>query len=98
MSSGLKIKRLDYARHGLLTVLTPESLRGFAADANGPFLVAADATAFSSAIISKLAEPDPGDAQRAVDYVASHYNVDISFSGLAAALNIPASRSQANSA
>jgi hypothetical protein len=91
VSSGLKIKILDYARHGLTTVITPEGLRGFAADANAPFLVAAHAAAFSRAIAAKLAEPDPNDAQRALDYVANHYNVAVSFSGLAAALNIPAS-------
>ena len=89
VNSGLKIKILDYARHGLVTVLTPDSLRGFAADRDGPFIVAADAAAFAGAILSKLAEPDPNDAQRALDYVANHYNTEVSFSGLAGALALP---------
>ncbi len=88
VSSGLKIKILDYARHGLMTVMTPESLNGFAADTDAPFIVAADAAAFSSAIAFRLAEPDPRDAQRAFGYVEKHYNLDASFSGLKAALNI----------
>jgi succinoglycan biosynthesis protein ExoO len=89
VNSGLKIKILDYARHGLITVLTPDSLRGFAANAAAPFMVAADAAAFASAIVSKLAEPDPKDAQLAMNYVASHYNTEVSFSGLAGALSLP---------
>jgi hypothetical protein len=90
VSSGLKIKILDYARHGLMTVMTPESLQGFAADADAPFILAGGAQAFSSAIAAKLAEPGALDAQRAFDYVARHYNAEIGFSGLRAALNIPA--------
>jgi succinoglycan biosynthesis protein ExoO len=89
VNSGLKIKILDYARHGLVTVLTPDSLRGFAADPDAPFVVAADAAAFASAILSKLAEPDPNDERRALDYVANHYNTQVSFSGLAGALTLP---------
>jgi succinoglycan biosynthesis protein ExoO len=89
VNSGLKIKILDYARHGLVTVLTPDSLRGFAEDPQAPFLVAADAAAFAGAIVSKLAEPDPDDVQRALNYVAKHYNTDVSFSGLAGALSLP---------
>jgi succinoglycan biosynthesis protein ExoO len=94
VNSGLKIKILDYARHGLVTVLTPDSLRGFAADSDAPFIVAADAAAFAGAILSKLADPDPNDAQRALDYVASHYNTDVSFSGLAGALALPKNASE----
>jgi succinoglycan biosynthesis protein ExoO len=89
VNSGLKIKILDYARHGLVTVLTPDSLRGFAADPEAPFRVAADASAFADAVMSKLAEPDPDDAQRALQYVAKHYNTNVSFSGLAVALRLP---------
>ncbi|GAN80245.1 glycosyltransferase family 4 protein [Acidocella aminolytica] len=37
---GLKIKLLDYARHGLLTIATPPSLQGFAALAEAPFVIA----------------------------------------------------------
>jgi succinoglycan biosynthesis protein ExoO len=89
VNSGLKIKILDYASHGLATVLTPDSLRGFAADPEAPFLVAADPASFADAILSKLADPDPDDAQRALKYVANHYNTDVSFAGLAGALSLP---------
>jgi succinoglycan biosynthesis protein ExoO len=96
VSSGLKIKILDYARHGLATVMTPESLQGFAADATAPFIVAGDAAAFAGAIAARLAAPDAMDAQRALDYVARHYNAAVSFSGLAAALHMTASKREAN--
>ena len=89
VNSGLKIKILDYARHGLITVLTPDSLRGFAPDPEAPFLVAADAETFADAILSKLAQAETGDAQRALDYVLKYYNTDVSFSGLAEALRLP---------
>jgi hypothetical protein len=69
--------------------MTSDSLRGFAADPEAPFLVAADAVAFADAIFSKLADPDPDDAQRALNYVAKHYNTEVSFSGLAGALGLP---------
>jgi YesN/AraC family two-component response regulator len=36
------------------------------------------------------------DAQRALDYVASHYNAALSFSGLADALHIAPNRREAN--
>jgi Glycosyl transferases group 1 len=36
VGSGLKIKLLDYARHGLFTVATPPSLEGFTADDQAP--------------------------------------------------------------
>jgi hypothetical protein len=90
VSSGLKIKILDYARHGLVTVMTPESLQGFAPDAQAPFIVAGDAAAFSSAIAGQLAAAGDFDAQRAFNYVIKHYNAELSFSGLKAALKIPA--------
>jgi hypothetical protein len=38
VGSGLKIKLLDYARHGLWTVATPPSLEGFARDKAAPFI------------------------------------------------------------
>jgi len=94
VSSGLKIKILDYARHGLITVMTPESLQGFAADADAPFIVASDAAAFSREVAAKLAAGGDADAERAFDYVGRHYNAEASFSGLRAALNIPANRRQ----
>jgi len=91
VGSGLKIKLLDYARHGLITVATPESLQGFAADADAPFIAAADAVSFTVAIAEQLRRARPeADEQRALGYVARHYGVDRSFAGLAAALGLDA--------
>jgi len=88
--SGLKVKMLDYARHGLMTVATPVSLQGFAADDQAPFVAAADAIAFTNAVAEQLRANRPGSAERrALDYVTRHYGVDKSFAGLAGALNLP---------
>jgi hypothetical protein len=88
--SGLKIKLLDYARHGLTTVATPVSRQGFAADDEAPFIAASDAIAFTNAVAAQLRTNRPGSAERrALDYVTRHYGVDRSFSGLAAALKLP---------
>jgi hypothetical protein len=86
VGSGLKIKMLDYARHGLMTVATTESLSGFAADPNAPFVAADDAAMFAAAIASRLAADDAGGEQRALEYVGKYYTVNASFSGLAAVL------------
>jgi succinoglycan biosynthesis protein ExoO len=88
VGSGLKIKLLDYARHGLLTVATPASLQGFAADARAPFIAAADAVSFTVAVAERLRAASPADDRRALDYVAAHYGVERSFGALAAALRI----------
>jgi len=88
--SGLKIKLLDYARHGLTTIATPASLSGFAADDDAPFIAAGDALAFTNAVAAQLRTNRPGSAERrALDYVARHYGMDRSFSGLATALKLP---------
>ncbi len=88
--SGLKIKMLDYARHGLTTVATPTSLQGFAADDEAPFIAAGDAIAFTNAVASQLRSNRPGSAERrALDYVTRHYGVERSFAGLATALKLP---------
>jgi hypothetical protein len=88
--SGLKIKMLDYARHGLTTVATPASLQGFAADDEAPFIAAADAISFTNAVAAQLRTNRPGSAERrALDYVTRHYGVERSFAGLAAALELP---------
>jgi len=87
--SGLKIKVLDYARHGLVTVATPASLQGFAQDPEAPFIAAADAIAFSNAIAAQLRTNRPGAAERrALEYVTRHYGLERSFNGFSEALNL----------
>ncbi len=86
IGSGLKIKILDYARHGLLTVATAEAQRGFAADATAPFIPAETAGEFATAIASALAKADPADEERTLRYVTKHYGVEASFAELAVAL------------
>jgi hypothetical protein len=89
VGTGLKIKLLDYARHGLITVGTPVSLQGFAADGQAPFIAAADAVSFVVAVTNQLrAGREAADEQRALDYVQRHYGIDASFGGLAAQLKI----------
>jgi hypothetical protein len=90
VGSGLKIKLLDYARHGLVTVATPESLHGVAAGPNAPFIAASDAVAFASVIAEKLQYADNVGEQQALDYIATHYSFETSFSGLTTALRLPA--------
>jgi hypothetical protein len=88
VGSGLKIKMLDYARHGLFTVATAPSLEGFAPDPAAPFIAAANATGFAAAVIKQLdagAAPD----QLALDYVSRHYGQAACFAGLRAALALP---------
>jgi len=89
VGTGLKIKLLDYARHGLVTVGTPTSLQGFAPDPQAPFIAAADALSFTAAISNQLrAGNQAADEQRALGYAKRHYGVDASFGGLAAQLKI----------
>ncbi len=84
VGSGLKIKLLDYARHGLMTVATPASLAGFAADPASPFIAASGEIGFAAAIIRQLGEVQ--EEARAIAYVDRHYGLEASFAGLAAAL------------
>jgi len=84
VGSGLKIKLLDYARHGLTTVTTSSGLAGFASD-GAPFIQADTSQAFAEAIVTALINP-PTD-QAALTYIAKHYGNDSAFHGLAAALN-----------
>jgi hypothetical protein len=89
VGTGLKIKLLDYSRHGLITVGTPVSLQGFAPDAQAPFITAADAVSFMVAISNQLRAGRHGaDEERALEYVKRHYGVNASFSGLAAQLKL----------
>jgi succinoglycan biosynthesis protein ExoO len=84
VGSGLKIKLLDYARHGLFTVATPASLDGFAPDAASPFIEAKAPEQFARAIMKQMAAPpQPGTA---LGYIARHYGTGPSFAGLAKAL------------
>jgi succinoglycan biosynthesis protein ExoO len=84
VGSGLKIKLLDYARHGLVTVATPCSLEGFAPDDAAPFIAASSPEHFATAIIRQLAAPAwPGPP---TDYVKRHYGIEASFGALRAAL------------
>jgi hypothetical protein len=84
VGSGLKIKLLDYARHGLITIGTPASLAGFAADPTAPFLTAKGELGFAAAITRQLNEPP--DDNRALAYVDRHYGETASFAGLKTAL------------
>ncbi|OYV26584.1 MAG: hypothetical protein B7X08_01440, partial [Acidocella sp. 20-63-7] len=78
VGSGLKIKLLDYARHGLLTVATPASLDGFAVEDDFPFLPASSAAGFAAAIRKALGQPAPAEPARALAYVARHYGREAS--------------------
>lgn len=90
VGSGLKIKLLDYARHGLTTIATPVSLQGVARDNQAPFITAGDAIAFTIAITRRLQEPNPQASERAaLAYVSRHYGTNLSFTGLAKALVLP---------
>lgn len=84
VGSGLKIKLLDYARHGLFTVATLPSLAGFAPDSASPFLMADSPKNFALSILQQLEAPQA--PKRALDYIARHYGVAASFSELAKAL------------
>lgn len=82
--SGLKIKMLDYARHGLVTIATPAALEGFARDDAAPFIPATGAADFAVAILRHIAPPAPPEP--ALAYVAAHYGRAHTFAGLREAL------------
>ncbi|MGE4482380.1 glycosyltransferase family 4 protein [Acidocella sp.] len=82
--SGLKIKMLDYARHGLFTIATPPSLQGFDISPNAPFIMAGSAGMFALAILRHAAAPPP--PEQALAYVISQYGVESAFASLKAAL------------
>jgi len=84
VGSGLKIKLLDYARHGLFTVATPISLEGFAPDKAAPFVMAADANGFTEAVLRGLEAPPV--RQAALEYVTRHYGMEASFAALGRAI------------
>lgn len=82
--SGLKIKLLDYARHGLFTIATPPSLQGFAPTPSSPFIIAGSANMFAQAVLRHIESPPR--AETALAYVAQHYSLERAFAGLRAAL------------
>jgi glycosyltransferase involved in cell wall biosynthesis len=83
VGSGLKVKLLEYARHGLVTVATPCSLEGFVAE-SAPFVAAASPQDFATSITRQLAAPArPGPP---VAYVARHYGAEANFRALGEAL------------
>ncbi len=84
IGSGLKIKLLDYARHGLFTVATPQSLDGFASDPAAPYIAAETPQEFASAILRQL--ESPGAPSQAHGYVTRHYGTEICFAGLKQAI------------
>ncbi len=82
--SGLKVKLLDYARHGLTSIVTPPALAGFQADVDSPFIVAGSAAMFAQAVQRQLRHPP--EPARAIGYCTRHYSMEASFAGLHAAL------------
>ncbi len=83
--SGLKIKMLDYARHGLTTIATSCSLEGFAADDHAVFIRADTAAEFAATIRQALLTPIADEP--ALAYVTRHYGLEPSFVGLRNALH-----------
>lgn len=83
--SGLKIKLLDYARHGLTTIATPPSLQGFYLGPGAPFVMAGSAGIFAEAVLRHAKSPPT--AESALAYATLHYGVAASFAGLGAALS-----------
>lgn len=69
--SGLKIKLLDYARHGLWTVGTPGALAGMIADPLAPLVEAETPADFAESVLEGLAGPPAEEA--ALAYVRAHY-------------------------
>ncbi len=83
--SGLKIKLLDYAAHGLATVTTTVGAAGFLRDAAWPFVLADDAEGFADAALS-LAGSDPTAREAAALAYVGHYGAEGVFAKLLAAL------------
>lgn len=85
--SGLKMKLLDYARHGLTTIATPPAYAGFQPDPDLPFVIAGSASMFASAVVRLAAAPPAPET--ALAYCNRHYGVEACFSPLRAALTAP---------
>ncbi|MDD2878501.1 MAG: glycosyltransferase [Acidiphilium sp.] len=69
--SGLKVKLLDYARHGLWTVATAEARAGLARDILPPVFVADAPATFGATILAALAQQP--EEEVALRYVSRHY-------------------------
>ncbi|HQU11835.1 MAG TPA: glycosyltransferase family 4 protein, partial [Acidiphilium sp.] len=69
--SGLKVKLLDYARHGLWTVATPDARAGLAPDGCMPVYTADSAASFGATILAALAHG--GGEAEALAYIRRHY-------------------------
>ena len=83
VGTGLKIKLIDYARHGLITIATPLSLQGFAADPRAPFIGAADALSFAAAIQQYMQQHLPALTEKdALHYTELHYGIGNTFAEL----------------
>ncbi len=89
VGSGLSVKLLDYARHGLMTVATLECVQGLAQDPNAPFVAVGDANAFAQAVAAALDARQAAVENQALEYVARHYSIAASFAELQTALNMP---------
>lgn len=82
--SGLKVKLLDYARHGLWTVATGEARSGLADDRRAPVFVAESPSSFGATVLAALAQrPEDADA---LGYVTRHYAAAQIFAPLTALL------------
>ncbi len=79
--SGLKIKLLDYAAHGLATVTTTVGAAGFVRDPAWPFVLADDAAGFAEAV-AHLAASDPAAREAAALAYVGHYGAETVFAAL----------------
>lgn len=70
--SGLKIKLLDYAAHGLATVTTTVGAAGLLRDPAWPFVLADDAPGFAEAVLA-LSTQDPLAREPAATAYVGHY-------------------------
>jgi hypothetical protein len=91
--SGLKIKLLDYAAHGLATVTTTVGAAGFVNDPARPFVLADDAAGFAEAVL-RLAGEDPAAREDAALAYVGHYGAERVFAPLTAALGSHTLRSK----
>lgn len=83
--SGLKIKLLDYAAHGLATVTTTVGAAGFLRDPAWPFVLADDAGDFAEAVV-RLVGSDPLAREAGALAYVGHYGAESVFAPLLAAL------------
>jgi hypothetical protein len=82
--SGLKVKLLDYARHGLWTVATGTARAGLAEDCRSPVFVADQPATFGATILAALAQQPTEDD--ALAFIDRHYAAAQVFAPLTALL------------